>query len=372
MCKPITTATTRRLEDAHTSASQTKVLPVTAPPSKSKCTAKTRQVGEGTGGACFTPQLNPRPQYAPASTIFAEFVVHHIRQPLLSALFTKFLFWPLFSFVASIWLANGLSERLFFTFMTTAIHEVMYYGINCTLLAFDHYKIFASYKLDRTAIMEVKEELLAKTLKAALVGHLIFQPLTLWLAYPICKHFGMPSISAPLPGMIELYGTFLISKLVWDNMFYWAHRMLHMKTLYKHIHKQHHQYTGSIGFAAEYAHFIESLLSNQLPTFLVWFVGGFHMCAFMSSVVIKLESTYETHSGYCFHGSWLQKIGLTNSEQAAYHDFHHAKNRGNFGHTYIDWVFGTMDGWLAVGGLGGYIALKQKREMEEAQKQKSP
>jgi sterol desaturase/sphingolipid hydroxylase (fatty acid hydroxylase superfamily) len=327
--------------------------------------ATPKQAG-GTGGACFSPQLDPRPQYPPASEIFSEFAIEHTRHPLLAALFTKFVFWPLFSFCASTWLANGLSERLFFAFMTTFIHEVMYYGMNCTLLAFDHYGIFAQYKLDRSAVMEVKEELLSKTIKSALVGHLIFQPLTLYFMYPIVKSFGMPAINAPLPGMFELFCSFLINKLVWDNLFYWAHRVLHMKALYKHIHKQHHQYTGSIGFAAEYAHFVESLVSNQLPTFLTWFVGGFHMCSFMSSLVIKLESTYETHSGYCFQGTWLQRIGLTNSRQCAFHDFHHSKNRGNFGHTYLDWMFGTMDGWIAVGGLEGYIALKKKREQAEA------
>ena len=40
---------------------------------------------------------------------------------------------------------------------------------------------------------------------------------------------------------------------------------------------------------------------------------------------MRLQQTYEVHSGYCFRGSLLYKIGLTNSDGAAYHDFHHTK-----------------------------------------------
>jgi sterol desaturase/sphingolipid hydroxylase (fatty acid hydroxylase superfamily) len=35
--------------------------------------------------------------------------------------------------------------------------------------------------------------------------------------------------------------------------FYWAHRFLHHPLLYARLHKQHHEYKGPIGFAAEYA-----------------------------------------------------------------------------------------------------------------------
>jgi sterol desaturase/sphingolipid hydroxylase (fatty acid hydroxylase superfamily) len=42
-------------------------------------------------------------------------------------------------------------------------------------------------------------------------------------------------------------------QLFLEASFYWIHRALHHPTLYKHIHKQHHEYKGTIGFATEYA-----------------------------------------------------------------------------------------------------------------------
>lgn len=42
-------------------------------------------------------------------------------------------------------------------------------------------------------------------------------------------------------------------------LFYLTHRSLHHKSLYARFHKQHHEYTGTIGFAAEYAHPFETV-----------------------------------------------------------------------------------------------------------------
>ena len=50
-----------------------------------------------------------------------------------------------------------------------------------------------------------------------------------------------------------------------DAGFYWTHRMLHHPSLYARFHKQHHEYKGTIGFAAEYATPFEAFFSNHLP-----------------------------------------------------------------------------------------------------------
>lgn len=83
-------------------------------------------------------------------------------------------------------------------------------------------------------------------------------------------------------------------------------------------------------------------------------------------IAVRLQQTYEVHSGYCFRGSFLHKIGLTNSDGAAYHDFHHTKNSGNFGGgMYLDYFFGTMDSYVKIGmaeGLSNGVGRKDPND----------
>jgi hypothetical protein len=36
-----------------------------------------------------------------------------------------------------------------------------------------------------------------------------------------------------------------------DCLFYWSHRLMHHRLLYKHIHKQHHQFRHCVALAVE-------------------------------------------------------------------------------------------------------------------------
>ena len=47
---------------------------------------------------------------------------------------------------------------------------------------------------------------------------------------------------------------------------------------------------------------------------------------FLVWLTYRLKQTYEAHSGFCFRGSLLWKLGLSNADAAAYHDFHHTGN----------------------------------------------
>jgi len=77
---------------------------------------------------------------------------------------------------------------------------------------------------------------------------------------------------------------------------------------------------GTVAIAAENAHPVEAVLSNALPSLGGCLLMGSHPAVFMTWLAWRLEETYEAHSGYCFRGSWLHSIGLTNADHAAYHE----------------------------------------------------
>lgn len=145
-----------------------------------------------------------------------------------------------------------------------------------------------------------------------------------------------------MPDIREILVTLAIAIAVNDTLFYWAHRIFHYPFLYKYVHSKHHRFQTSIGIAAEFAHPIESIFANSIPTVLGPMLYGPHYITFLIWLAIRIFETLDAHSGYRipfspFEG-WLPFGG-----GADRHDFHHSHNQGNFGSFFIfwDWICGT-------------------------------
>ena len=329
---------------------------------------------------------------------------------------------PAYRAVLSTALAAGYSERFFFAATTLLIHTLLYVSINGFFFSAEAFGWFESYRFERKPYQRPTTTLLLRTWGEAFVSQVLTGPFVVWYIYLAFVHCGMPGLQSPLPSAKSMFLSFVVARpptpqqsaaphsspiivtrshvrlgcgrgvprlrgtvathrsvahpaseraappqahLFNDFFFYWAHRLFHAKSLYKHVHKQHHSYNGSIGFAAEFAAPLEQVIANQLPSIGGCLFFGAHPIVFWVWLAARLQQTYEGHSGFCFYGTLLHRVGLTNSEGCAYHDYHHSGNRGNFGSQWLDWSFGTMDSWLALGGTEGYI--EQCRKIREAQ-----
>uniref|UniRef100_A0A4D5RDX9 Putative fatty acid hydroxylase domain-containing protein 2 n=2 Tax=Ixodes scapularis TaxID=6945 RepID=A0A4D5RDX9_IXOSC len=115
--------------------------------------------------------------------------------------------------------------------------------------------------------------------------------------------------------------------LVEEAGFYYSHRLLHHPRLYKHVHKQHHEWTAPIAITAVYCHPLEHLFSNLMPPLLGVLLLGSHTATAWLWFTLAILSTLNAHSGFHFP--------LLPSPEA--HDYHHLKFTQNYG------VLGVLD-----------------------------
>ncbi len=108
------------------------------------------------------------------------------------------------------------------------------------------------------------------------MSHLVATPYLALLVFPFFSWRGL-SFDAPFPSVHVAIMQILVSMIVEDALFYWAHRGLHHPLIYKHIHKQHHLYKNTVSYAAEFANPIEQTLANVIPTYAGPLLCGMNM-----------------------------------------------------------------------------------------------
>ncbi|KNC82370.1 hypothetical protein SARC_05341 [Sphaeroforma arctica JP610] len=94
---------------------------------------------------------------------------------------------------------------------------------------------------------------------------------------------------------------------------------------------------------------------------------GVHPLVYSVWIAWRMLETYEAHSGYCFSQSRLGQLGLLNGGHAAFHDYHHTINTGNYGGPLFDGLFKSMDQWVKNGGENGVFETDYVKEAAKSE-----
>lgn len=100
-----------------------------------------------------------------------------------------------------------------------------------------------------------------------------------------------------------------------EIIFYYSHRALHHKALYKLIHKKHHEYKSPTAITAIYCNPLEHVLSNLLPVAAAFPFLKCHVSTALLWLTIVVVTTLNDHCGH--HLPFLHSSEL--------HDYHHLR-----------------------------------------------
>ncbi|EEP77018.1 predicted protein [Uncinocarpus reesii 1704] len=144
--------------------------------------------------------------------------------------------------------------------------------------------------------------------------------------------FSIFRMDPQLPSILEVVVQCTVGALLREVLFYYVHRLMHTKMLYRKVHRVHHEFRAPVALAAIYSHTLDHILVNAMPIYLPMAIQRAHFLTLMLFAGVAVFDAAVSHSGY-----HLFRVPDVQS-----HDVHHEKGNVNFGVLgLMDWLHGT-------------------------------
>ncbi|MEE6478308.1 hypothetical protein FKM82_011812 [Ascaphus truei] len=223
----------------------------------------------------------------------------------------------------------GGNELVLFSLGTMMIPSLSFWVYNAVLMLIDltgKPNFITRYRIQLGKNNPVDNVKLRQAALTVLFNQLFISLPMVLLMYPVMQWRGNPC-GTELPTFHWVLLELSVFVLIEEILFYYSHRLFHHPSIYKHIHKKHHEWTAPVGVVSLYAHPLEHIFSNMLPPMVGPMLMGSHMATIMLWFCLALFSTTISHCGY--HLPFLPS--------PEFHDFHHLKFNQCFG------VLGVLD-----------------------------
>jgi lathosterol oxidase len=147
--------------------------------------------------------------------------------------------------------------------------------------------------------------------------------------------------------------SFIVSMVLYDTWFYWLHRLIHHKRLYKRVHRWHHMTTTPVVWSNNSDTFLDNCFLQSY-----WLIA--HFLLPISPIVLLVHKIYDQitgavgHSGHEHGGALFTPPSPLAS--VTHHDLHHRHFLCNYSTHFTVWdrLMGTLYD-------GGAYELKQRR-----------
>jgi len=133
--------------------------------------------------------------------------------------------------------------------------------------------------------------------------------------------------------------------LIQDTWFYWTHRLMHHRRLFRWFHLQHHRSVNPNPWSTYSMSLLEALVLSGV-NLIVLFAVPAHLTALMIAGWLNVIYGVYGHLGYELYPPSMSRHWLGRwINTATAHNAHHAKGRHNYGYYFLIWdrLMGTVD-----------------------------
>lgn len=133
-----------------------------------------------------------------------------------------------------------------------------------------------------------------------------------------------------------LIGSLVVAIVFHDFYFYWTHRLMHHKKLFKHVHRVHHESTNPSPWAAYSFHPWEALVQSLVMPILIFSLPLHPIAAFLFLAYMIIRNVIG-HLGFEILPKGFTKNKWLNWNTAVtHHNMHHEQFHSNYG-LYFTW-----------------------------------
>jgi len=193
-------------------------------------------------------------------------------------------------------------------------------------------KIQTAFPNRKDYLREVLYSFLTAAIFAAIGFTVFVTPLSAYtLAYRDIEEYGVPYFFVSIILMI----------LVHDTYFYWTHRWMHAKSVYRFVHRVHHLSTNPSPWAAMAFHPLEAIIEGSVIA-LMAFLFPVHPLAIGIFLLFMMLYNVYGHLGYELYPKGFSRTRVGRwINTSVNHNQHHQTFQGNYGLYFLWW-----DRWM--------------------------
>ncbi|MCE9600019.1 MAG: sterol desaturase family protein [Spirochaetia bacterium] len=181
-----------------------------------------------------------------------------------------------------------------------------------------------------------KSDTIRQEIKYSLITTFIFGLVSLFLSYGRSRGWFLIYKDISEYGWIYFACSIIASVLLHDAYFYFAHRLMHTKWLFKHVHRVHHLSHNPTPFAAFSFHPTEAVLEAAILPLLLLFLP-MHVSALLVFMFLMTSLNVLGHLGYEVYPARFVKSKWTSwNNTSTHHNMHHHFVHCNYG-LYFNW-----------------------------------